>query len=100
MKMTQLNFTLKYEELKEQITKSELGDVTKSILVLLINDFIENERAGFMGVYAYDRSIYRYDYRNGYYARPYFLSIGKIDLKVPRTRSGEFSTDVFEKYEH
>src|SRR5699024_4667228 len=28
-----------------------------------------------------------------------FLSIGKIDLKVPRTRSGEFSTDVFEKYE-
>src|SRR5699024_8076388 len=36
---------------------------------------------------------------NGYYDRPYFLSIGKIALKVPRTRSGEFSTDVFEKYE-
>src|SRR5699024_6410440 len=40
-----------------------------------------------------------HDYRNGYYDRPYFLSIGKIDLKLPRTRSGEFSTDVFEKYE-
>src|SRR5699024_1386193 len=27
------------------------------------------------------------------------MTIGKIDLKVLRTRSGEFSTDVFEKYE-
>lgn len=97
--MTQLNFTLNYEELKEQITKSELGDVTKSMLVLLLNDYMEKERDGYMGDYAYERSDDRHDYRNGYYDRPYFLSIGKIDLKVPRTRSGEFSTDVFEKYE-
>src|SRR5699024_11421238 len=66
---------------------SELGDVTKSMLVLLLNDYMEKERDGYMGDYAYERSDDRHDYRNGYYDRPYFLSIGKIDLKVPRTRS-------------
>src|SRR5699024_12292325 len=71
----------------------------KTMIVLLFNDYIEKERDGYMGDYAYERSDDRHDYRNGYYDRPYFLSIGKIDLKVPRTRSGEFSTDVFEKYE-
>src|SRR5699024_5323144 len=99
MKMTQLNFTLNYEELKEQITKSELGDVTKSMLVLLLNDYMEKERDGYMGVYAYDRSDDRHDYRNGYYDRSYILSIGNIDLKVPGSISGEFSSYVFEKYE-
>jgi len=95
--MNQLNFTLNYEELKEQITKSELGDVKKSMLVLLLNDYMEKERDGYMGDHAYKRSDDRHDYRNAYYDRPYDLSIGKIDLKVPRTRSGEFDTDVFEK---
>src|SRR5699024_7078758 len=90
-------FYLKLRRTKR--TKSELGDVTKSMLVLLLNDYMEKERDGYMGDYAYERSDDRHDYRNGYYDRPYFLSIGKIDLKVPRTRSGEFSTDVFEKYE-
>src|SRR5699024_8285760 len=99
MKMTQLNFTLNYEELKEQITKSELGDVTKSMLVLLIKDYMEKERDGYMGDYAYERSDDRHDYRNGYYYLSYFLSIGNIDIKVQRNSSGELSTDVFEKYE-
>src|SRR5699024_11941622 len=26
------------------------------------------------------------------------LNVGRVTLKVPRTRSGEFSTEVFEKY--
>src|SRR5699024_12274490 len=59
----------------------------------------EKELDRYSGDYAYERSDDRHEYRNGYYDHPYFLSIGKIDLKVPRTRSGEFSTDVFEKYE-
>ncbi|MBY0149350.1 IS256 family transposase, partial [Neobacillus niacini] len=47
---------------------------------------------------AYERSPDRRDYRNGYYERELILGIGKLKLKVPRTRNGEFSTSVFEKY--
>src|SRR5699024_12516815 len=99
MKITLLNFNLNYEKLKEQVTKSEFVDVTISMHFLLLYDYMEKERDGYMGDYAYERSDDRHDYRNGYYDRPYFLSIGKIDLKVPRTRSVEFSTVVFDKYE-
>src|SRR5699024_8793654 len=46
----------------------------------------------------YDRNPERKDYRTGYYERDYVLNDGAIKLKVPRTRSGEFSTELFEKY--
>lgn len=97
--MTQLNFTLNFESLKEEITTSGLNDVTKSMLVLLLNDYMEQERNDYMDNKPYDRSSERHDYRNGYYDRDYFLNIGKINLKVPRTRYQSFTTDVFEKYE-
>ncbi|WP_212928130.1 transposase, partial [Oceanobacillus sp. J11TS1] len=45
-----------------------------------------------------ERNEDRHDYRNGYYDREYMLSVGKVKLKVPRTRSGEFSTELFAKY--
>src|SRR5690625_1904940 len=47
---------------------------------------------------SYDRDPNRHDFRNGYYERDFTLNIGKIKLEVPRTRSGNFSTEVFEKY--
>src|SRR5690625_5586968 len=46
----------------------------------------------------YERSSDRHDYRNGYYERDYVLNVGRVKLKVPRTRSGQFSTEVFERY--
>src|SRR5690625_5534899 len=47
---------------------------------------------------SHERNDDRSDYRNGYYERDLILSVGKVKLKVPRTRSGEFSTELFEKY--
>src|SRR5690606_5921855 len=46
-----------------------------------------------------ERTSERVDYRNGYYERDYIMTLGKLQLKVPRTRSGEFNTSVFEKYQ-
>src|SRR5690625_7481132 len=48
---------------------------------------------------SYDRSLDREEYRNGYYERDYTLNVGRVKLKVPRTRSGHFSTEIFEKYQ-
>lgn len=96
--MTQLHFSLDMEHLKEHVMNSDLDSVVKSAIVLVMNEFMEKERDDYLRVAPYERSETRNDYRNGYYERDLILGIGKIKLKVPRTRNGDFSPSVFEKY--
>ncbi|WP_100372488.1 IS256 family transposase [Bacillus sp. FJAT-45037] len=97
--MAQIKFTLDMENLKDEVMNSGLEAVVKSSLVLVLNEFMEKERDEYMESDFYQRVDDRKDYRNGYYERDYTVSIGKLQLKVPRTRSGEFSTSLFEKYQ-
>jgi len=97
--MTQFNITIDLEELLEDISMSNLNEVSKQMLAIILNNVMEEERNQFMGVDEYKRSNSRNDYRNGYYNREFMTSIGNIELKVPRTRSGEFSTRIFEKWQ-
>ena len=97
-KMTHLQFNLDLDLLKESVNNSNLDMVIKSAIVLVLNEVMENERDNYLRAAAYERSPDRRDYRNGYYERELILGIGKLKLKVPRTRNGEFSTSVFEKY--
>lgn len=96
--MTQLNFNINLEELTEAVLNSDLDTTMKSLAVVIFNAFMEAERDEFIQASSYERADGRTDYRNGYYDRSYTVSAGKIDLRVPRTRSGEFSTALFEKY--
>lgn len=97
--MTQINFTLDFEKIKDQVVESSLNEVIKSAIVLILNEYMEKERDNYMNNQRYDRTKNRHDYRNGYYERELILNIGTINLKVPRTRSGEFSTEIFEKFQ-
>lgn len=96
--MTQLQFNLNIENLKETIRNSDLNAVVKASIVLVLNSVMENEHDEYLQAGAYERTPDRQDSRNGYYERGLLLSIGKITLKVPRTRNGEFAPSVFEKY--
>src|SRR5690625_3923246 len=96
--MTQINFTLDFTKLKEALVQSNLNELVKSAMVLILNEYMEKERDEYMENQAYERSPDRHDYRNGYYERDYVLNVGRVKLKVPRTRSGQFSTEVFERY--
>lgn len=96
--MTQVQFNLNVDVLKEAIVNSNLDMVIKSAVVLVLNEFMEKERDDYLKAAPYERAVERRDYRNGYYERELLMSIGNIALKVPRTRNGEFSTTVFEKY--
>jgi len=96
--MTQINFTLDFTKLKEELVQSNLNELVKSAMVLILNEYMEKERDEYMENQAYERSPDRHDYRNGYYERDYVLNVGRVKLKVPRTRSGQFSTEVFERY--
>src|SRR5690625_1688549 len=96
--MTQINFTLDFKKLKEELVQSSLNEVVKSAMILILNEYMEKERDNYMENQSYDRDPNRHDFRNGYYERDFTLNIGKIKLEIPRTRSGKFSTEVFEKY--
>ena len=97
--MTQLNFNLDMEKLTEQILESDLSAAAKGITVAVFNAYMEAERDEFVQAKNRERSEASHDMRNGYYERDYQLPIGSITLKVPRTRSGEFSTELFERYQ-
>ncbi len=96
--MTQVQFNLNIDDLKDSVMNSNIDAVIKASIVLVLNSFMEKERDEFLQAGSYERSILRRDYRNGYYDRDLLISIGKITLRVPRTRSGDFSTTVFEQY--
>ncbi|MBB6455437.1 transposase-like protein [Salirhabdus euzebyi] len=96
--MTQLQFNLDMDLLKDSVINSNIDAVVKSAIVLVLNEYMEKERDDFLKASAYERSIDRRDYRNGYYERELMMSIGRIKLRVPRTRNGDFAPSVFEKY--
>lgn len=97
--MTHIQFSLNVDDLKEKILGSNLDDIMKSMIILVLNEYMKHEQTEFLQANNYERSPERRDYRNGYYEREYVTKIGSITLKVPRTRSGEFHTTAFEKYE-
>ena len=79
--MTQLQFNLDLDVLKDSIMNSNIDTVIKSAIVLVLNEFMEKERDEYLQAAAYERSTERRDYRNGYYERDLTMSIGKVNAK-------------------
>lgn len=96
--MTQVHFTLKQEELQKLLTDHVKDDLARSLLTTLFNQLMEQERDGYIGADPYVRGE-RVSSRNGYYEREFTTGIGTLTLRVPRTRDGKFSTEIFERYE-
>jgi len=96
--MTHLQFTLNFEELKADLMNTNIDEILKSTLIIILNEYMKKERDDYLKVSSHERSETRVDYRNGYYERELMVSIGKLTLRVPRTRNGEFNTTIFEKY--
>jgi len=96
--MTQIQFNLNTDILKEAVMNSNIDTVMKASIVLVLNAVMEKERDEYLQAEAYERTIDRVDSRNGYFDRNLIMSIGKVPLKVPRTRNKGFSTTLFERY--
>jgi transposase-like protein len=57
------------------------------------------ERQCFVNVHPYERSEQRVDQANGFYRRSLTSRLGVLELRVPRTRSGQFHTQVVARYQ-
>ena len=73
-------------------------DFLKRAVKDALQEVLEGEMTEFLGAEAGERTEARNGYRAGYYGRGLVTRIGKLELRVPRDRSGEFSTALFERY--
>lgn len=73
--------------------------MTITMLTKVFNELMEKEGDENLENKAYQRDPNRSTYRNGYYERDYTIKIGTLTLRVPRTRDGKFSTELFERYQ-
>lgn len=73
-------------------------DLMKALMKEALQEVLEAEMTEFLGAAPSERSETRGGYRAGYYQRGLVTRIGKLELRVPRDRSGEFSTALFERY--
>jgi putative transposase len=78
---------------------AEDRDLLKTLAEEALNQVLQAEMSEFLGATPGERTETRNGYRAGYYSRGLITRIGKIELRVPRDRHGEFSTALFERFQ-
>lgn len=74
------------------------ADFMKTLMKQALQEVLEAEMTEQLGAASSERSDSRNGYRAGYYSRGLITRIGKLELRVPRDRNGQFSTALFERY--
>ena len=64
-----------------------------------VNQVLEAQVTEQLKAAPFERSDERVGYRNGYRDREMKTRVGTLELRVPRVRSGSFSTELFERYQ-
>jgi putative transposase len=74
-------------------------DVLKELVRTVVQQTLEAEMDAALGASKGERTEGRLGYRSGYYGRTLITRVGKLELRVPQDRQGQFSTQVFERYQ-
>lgn len=97
--MAQFNITLTTELLHGLFTTDGRDEAFSKLLEEILNQVLLAQSTEQIGAERYERSDNRTCYRNGFRDRQLTTRIGTITLQVPRLRGGEFSTDMFSRYQ-
>lgn len=74
-------------------------DALKAMLQTLIQETLEAEFTRFLGAAPRERSATRRGWRNGTRERTLVTRVGRLELRVPRDRAGEFQPALFARYQ-
>lgn len=84
---------------RKQLFWEEVEQQANRTVKRLVEEGLEIDRDTYLGLKVHQRSAARCDYRNGYYVRTLLLAHGVIpNLRVPRTRSGNFQSELLPRY--
>jgi transposase-like protein len=78
---------------------TEQPDQLKALVKAALEEVLQADMTEALGALPGQRSDGRLGYRAGYYTRGLVTRIGKLELRVPRDRTGQFSTELFERYQ-
>ena len=77
---------------------AEPGSVAK-LLEAVLNQILDAQAKEQIGAAPYERTEGRVAYRNGYRPRQLYTRVGRLCLRVPQFRDGQFSTEIFGRYQ-
>lgn len=97
--MAQINLTVDSELLKGLFTADGKDEAFAALVSTILNQVLSAQASEQVGAQPYERSNERRAYRNGYREREMHTRIGTLLLTVPRLRNGEFSTELFQRYQ-
>ena len=95
--MARKQYTQLQAELKEILEQD--ADLLKPAMQQLVQETLEAEMDAFIGAGRYERTDSHQGYRSGHYPRSLITRVGKIELRVPQDRDGNFSTELFERFQ-
>lgn len=78
---------------------NEDKDLVFEVVRTALQEILEAEMQEHLGAGPYERNDQRKGYRAGHYSRSLVTRVGKIELRVPQDREGNFSTELFERYQ-
>jgi transposase-like protein len=84
-------------EWKELMSQNQ--DFLKVLVQQVVQEVLEGEMEETVGARKGERTEVRMGYRSGYYRRGLVTRVGRIELRVPQDRAGQFSTEVFDRYQ-
>lgn len=94
--MSNYNVNVEKELLPQLLSNHDgLAQLIESVL----NQVLEAQLTDKLNAEPYERTEGRSGYRNGYRVRQLYTRVGPITLRVPQTRDGSFSTEIFNRYQ-
>jgi putative transposase len=97
--MAQFNITLTEEELHGLFISNGRDVAVAKLLEKIFNEILRGQSTEQLCAEPYERTDQRRAYRNGSYKRELVTRVGTLTLRIPRHRNGEFSTELFERYQ-
>src|SRR6202142_1516843 len=74
-------------------------DFLRQLIRTMLQEVLEAEMTDALGAAKSERTTGRNGYRSGYYGRSLITRVGKLELRIPQDRTGQFSTELFERYQ-
>ncbi|MDW7662634.1 MAG: IS256 family transposase [Bacillota bacterium] len=97
--MAQFNITLTEELLHGIFSSSGRDQAFAKLMEEIFNQVLLVQSKEQVGAEPYERTEERTAYRNGFRDRQLTTRVGHLHLRVPRHRNGDFSTELFERYQ-
>lgn len=94
--MADFEVTLNGSKLKDLLTR---GDGLQGLVEDVLNQVLEAQMTEYIGADRHERSETRQAYRNGHRMRRLYSRVGPLSLRVPQSRDGGFSTEIFRRYQ-